>query len=526
MKIIVCFKILPNPERILDQDWEGFALSTDLSYAGVDFNCFDQSALEIGLKIKQQAAVQGVGATCTALTVCEDLPDSFTERLYSVGFDQVVCIPGKNREFCPREVGSALAEAARGADLVITGKEASMAETGMVPFYLADQLHLPIVTGVETALWEADGLHLRCREAAGLTEKTVSLPLTISVSNSPEVLRFAALRARMQCRGRKPEMGSEAALGRKEPPRLSRPHTGRSCTMLDPEKDLDFLVQMLLDAAGDGGEKTGNEPDLSPELLTFLRENSLTVTVPDGGKAPEQALLEMTEKPDLILLPDTRNGRELAICCAREEKRTCFFGGILQRAESDSITVQKRVFGANLEWTEKLSLPAVLTCSSREMERLSVGKKRSLSPEGQPEWLKQEVLLTPAEPGNLQSASLVVACGSGIGSREGCDRVRALAEGLGAGFGMTRPAALNAWGKTTEIIGQSGSQVAPECCLVLGAAGAGAFLVGVEKAKKIIAVNTDPNALVFRNADYGLQTDAVSLTAELLRRIDTGRNGT
>lgn len=526
MKIIVCFKILPNPDRILGQDWESFSLSADLSYAGVDFNCFDQSALEIGLKIKQQAAVQGVGATCTALTVCEDLPDSFTERLYSVGFDQVVCIPGKNREFCPEEVGKTLAEAARGADLVITGKEASMAETGMVPFYLADALDYPILTGVETALWEEDGLHLRCREAAGLMEKTVSLPLTISVGNSPEVLRFAALRARMQCRGRKPEQGSGAVLGRKEPPRLSRPHTGRSCTMLDPEKDLDFVVQMLMDAAGGKGERSGKEGQLPLELSAFLRENSLTVLLPDRGDAPKAALLEIAGKPGLLLLPDTEAGRELAVYCGRKENRSCFFGGTIQSAETDTVTVKKRVFGANLEWTETLPLPAVLTCSQQELERLSVGKNLRLSPEGRPEWLKQDVLLTPAEPGALQNASLVVACGSGIGSRESCDRGRTLAEGLGAGFGLTRPAALNAWGKTTEIIGQSGSQIAPACCLVMGAAGAGAFLVGIEKAKKIIAVNTDPNALIFQNADYGLLTDAVKLTEELLRRIQTGRDGT
>ena len=73
---------------------------------------------------------------------------------------------------------------------------------------------------------------------------------------------------------------------------------------------------------------------------------------------------------------------------------------------------------------------------------------------------------------------------------------------------------------TEEIIGQSGHLLNAGCILVLGASGAGAFSVGIEKAGKIIAVNTNKNALIFKKSDYGLRIDAEAVIDELLKNMD------
>ena len=131
------------------------------------------------------------------------------------------------------------------------------------------------------------------------------------------------------------------------------------------------------------------------------------------------------------------------------------------------------------------------------------------------DFVTEETLLEHSEDRGLSRASLVFACGNGMGSRENCDRARAAAERFGAAFGLTRPGALNAWGSTQEILGQSGLQISPRCCLVLGAAGAGAFLLGVQGAKTLIAVNRDEHALIFRHADYGIVMDAMEFLKKL-----------
>ncbi|MEG1436307.1 MAG: FAD-binding protein, partial [Oscillospiraceae bacterium] len=104
---------------------------------------------------------------------------------------------------------------------------------------------------------------------------------------------------------------------------------------------------------------------------------------------------------------------------------------------------------------------------------------------------------------------------------QACDKVRELAKKIGAGFGLTRPVALNGWGSTSEIIGQSGKIISPSICLALGTAGAGAFLVGIEGAKKIIAVNTDSNALIFKNADIGIKMDAIKFVDAMIQVLES-----
>lgn len=525
MQVVVCFKILPNLDRVLDEDWESFSQSPDLGYAGLDFNCFDRSALEIGLKIKEQAAVQGVETSCTALTVCESVPETLLSGLYAVGYDRVVCLPRKQREFRPLDTADLLAGAIRelGADLVITGGTASMAETGMVPYLLAQKLDFPILTEVEGAGWQENLLCAQCRQSQGLVEKKITLPALCAVGNSPEVLRCATLRAQMKCRGKKPELlkgPEEAAV---LTPQLERPSTRRTCTMLDAKSEdgvQTILTTLRAAVQEDGGERNGQtEQEPWKDLLERM---ALRVYPEDENGQGYEVLAETCRKdvPALVLLPDDRRGRILAAKWAENSTYSCFFGGEIVDLTKQEVTVRKRACAANLLWTEKLSLPAVLTLPEALLDSWTLKGLSLPARVEKPEWLKEEKLLIPAERGTLQSSELVIACGSGMGSKGACDRARELAEKLGAGFGLTRPAALNLWGKPTEIIGQSGSILAPKCVLVLGAAGAGAFAVGIEKAGKIIAVNTDPDALIFKNADLGLQMDAKVLVEKLMELLD------
>lgn len=526
MQVAVCFKILPNLDRVLDEDWESFSQSPSLGYAGLDFNCFDRSALEIGLKIKEQAAVRETEVSCTALTVCESVPETLLSGLYAVGFDRVICLSQEQREFKPRETAALLARTIRelGADLVITGAAASMAETGMVPYFLARELDLPILTEVEEAAWQEDGLWTKCRMPEGLVEKKAALPVLCAIGNSPEVLRCATLRAQMKCRGKKPELLACPEEGERPAPGLERPKTGRTCTMLDPKDGdvVDKLLSALRSAAREDGGSQEGEQNNAPWL--GLLEKSALVVRPGGqnGEGYEK-LAEAYRKdaPALVLLPEDQGGKILAARLAEDLHLNCFFGGELLGLTEDAVTLRKRACAANLLWTETLALPAVITQPATVLDKWNSGKALHLPDGERPGWLLEETLVEPTRPGALRTADLVIACGSGMGSKEACDRARALADKLGAGFGLTRPSALDLWGAPTEIIGLSGSLIAPRCCLVLGAAGAGAFAVGIEKAEQIIAVNTDPDALIFKNADLGLLMDARLLVEKLMENLKT-----
>ena len=521
MKILVCFKILPNPDRVLTEDWDNFSLSTDLRYAGMDFNCFDQSALELGLQIRDQMAVQGAEASCTAVTVSDTMPETLFSNLYAVGYDRVLCIPDKYREFRPRKIASLLADVAEQEkpDLILTGTQAGLSQTGMVPYFMASRLHLPLLGEVEQLCWSGDGLTARSRGPEGLVERKTALPVICAVGNSPEVLRFAGLRERMLCRSKKAELLPEVTdYGNYPDPKLTRPDTGRSCTLLDGSDPAGRteLMARLRKAAGTGGERKNGADGLSQEERDFLNRHGLKFRPPLNRKGDPAELADIFEReqPHVMLLPDDEQGRTLCTALADELQISCFFGGRLTQLHPRYATVQKRVCASNLEWTEYLPLPTVLTLTPEEWARFD-GVREAAVPESGPE-LCPGVLVEPARAGMLRSADLVIICGCGMKNRENVDRARLLAEKLGAGFGLTRPAALNGWGSTAEIVGQSGSVLAPRCVLTLGAAGAGAFLAGIEHAETIIAVNTDPEALIFKNADLGLEADAPALTEALL----------
>ena len=97
--------------------------------------------------------------------------------------------------------------------------------------------------------------------------------------------------------------------------------------------------------------------------------------------------------------------------------------------------------------------------------------------------------------------SLVIAAGRGLGSRAGADEAAALAEQLGAAFGVSRPVVMNAWRPMEELLGVSGSMIHPKFCIVLGASGSPAFCAGISGSGTIIAVNRDPDAPIMKKSD-------------------------
>ncbi len=68
-----------------------------------------------------------------------------------------------------------------------------------------------------------------------------------------------------------------------------------------------------------------------------------------------------------------------------------------------------------------------------------------------------------------------------------------------------------------SLIGVSGVTVRPDVCMVFGASGCPAFLKGVDKSRTLIAVNSDPDSLIFRHCDVGLVADAPETIRALVR---------
>ena len=116
-----------------------------------------------------------------------------------------------------------------------------------------------------------------------------------------------------------------------------------------------------------------------------------------------------------------------------------------------------------------------------------------------------------------------MVAGYGAGGREGTERIARAARRMGAGFGVSRPVAMNAWAPMDRLIGVSGTRVAPALCIVVGASGAPALHWGIEKAGFIVAVNPDEQAPIVGNSDAALLDDGVAVVEELAEIIAVAR---
>ncbi|HEI8867210.1 TPA: electron transfer flavoprotein subunit alpha/FixB family protein [Serratia odorifera] len=124
----------------------------------------------------------------------------------------------------------------------------------------------------------------------------------------------------------------------------------------------------------------------------------------------------------------------------------------------------------------------------------------------------------PAES-SLSRARYVLAIGEGVGSARQVANVRQLAARIGAEVGASRPVVMNAWCKMDRLLGMSGAIIAPEVCIAAGVSGAPAFAIGIRHSKLIVAINQDPQAAIFAQADVGIVGDMHEVLAALAKAL-------
>ena len=119
----------------------------------------------------------------------------------------------------------------------------------------------------------------------------------------------------------------------------------------------------------------------------------------------------------------------------------------------------------------------------------------------------------------LPDSDFILAGGRGLGSVRGAEQLRAYAQRLGAAAGASRPVVMSAWMPMEDLLGVSGSIAAPKLALVCGASGAPAFFTGIEQAKTIISVNSDPKAPIADKSDLAVTGSWQEVLSELDRLL-------
>ena len=123
----------------------------------------------------------------------------------------------------------------------------------------------------------------------------------------------------------------------------------------------------------------------------------------------------------------------------------------------------------------------------------------------------------------ISSAERVVSAGKGIGAKENMKLIEDLAYQVGAAIGSSRPVAETLkYVPLNRYVGMSGQKFNGNLYIACGISGAGQHLKGIKDATTIVAINNNPNAPIFKNADYGIVGDLKEVLPLLTQALDNG----
>lgn len=283
------------------------------------------------------------------------------------------------------------------------------------------------------------------------------------------------------------------------------------------------------------GESVGS---LAQELIAYGADRVITIEhanlktyTSDGYAQALMAVIE-AEKPEGLIFGHTALGKDLSPKLA-SKLNSGLVSDATEVEEAGGNLVFTRPIYSGKAFEKKIVTDGLIFATIRpnniaalEKDESRTGDIASLDVDVKDlRTIIKEVVRKATDGVDLSEAKVVVAGGRGVKSTEGFGPLKELADVLGAAVGASRGACDADYCDYSLQIGQTGKVITPDLYIACGISGAIQHLAGMSNSKVIVAINKDPEANIFKVADYGIVGDLFEvvplLTAEFKKLLVT-----
>jgi len=267
--------------------------------------------------------------------------------------------------------------------------------------------------------------------------------------------------------------------------------------------------------------------DRGADRVVTVKGDHLANYTPDGWLSALQAV-HLQEKPDVVLFAHTGIGRDLGPRFAMRNAAGMVSDVVDVKLEGQQIVFTRPIYAGKAFVTQIIREGLIVaTIRPNNLNALAAesGRRGEISDMDAPavdlRTVIKEIVRKTAAGVDLTSAKIVVSGGRGVKNADGFKPIYELAAALGAGVGASRAAADAGYCDYAMQVGQTGKTVTPDLYIACGISGAIQHLAGMSGTKVIVAINKDPDAPIFKIADYGIVGDLFEVVPLLTAEFKT-----
>jgi len=233
-------------------------------------------------------------------------------------------------------------------------------------------------------------------------------------------------------------------------------------------------------------------------------------------------------KAETIFIGSNKNGKELSARLGGILNAGCVVDSNNVYMKSGKLLAERIVYSGNAIAVEQFNkTPAIVTIPSKAFDPLKkddsrkgdITKKKIDFEKSNSKIVNIKELQTGGV--NVEDAEIIVSCGRGFKNKEDIKIIQELADVLkGKTVGCSRPIAADMkWLPEDHWIGLSGHKVKPKLYIAAGISGQIQHIAGMRDSGVVVAINKDPDALIFKSADYGIIGDLYEVLPKLTAAV-------